>query len=235
MSLLRHLPLSAALVLALSACQPADQTAPTAAPSSPESVADATPDTTAPIAATFRCGDMLVDTLFDNTVGNVTLSINARTLVLPQAMSASGARYASEDGSTEFWNKGDEASFTLDGTTHDCRVSDETSPWSEARNRGVAFRGLGTEPFWSLEVDAGDNPQMRLDLDMGERKLVVERATGISSTPGFGGVANDGSDVVLRIAEGDCSDGMSDQVYPASIELKVGIQTLTGCGAWLQR
>lgn len=36
-----------------------------------------------------------------------------RSLTLPRAMAASGVRYA--EGDTEFWEKGGEAVFTLDG------------------------------------------------------------------------------------------------------------------------
>ena len=38
-----------------------------------------------------------------------------KTVLLTQAMSASGARYTSSDGGYEFWNKGDETSFTAPG------------------------------------------------------------------------------------------------------------------------
>lgn len=191
--------------------------------------------TPAETTAGFRCGDLLLGATFDNTAGQVTLGIDTRRLVLPQAPAASGARYADGAGN-EFWNKGDAATLTLDGTPQpDCATTTDVSPWDAARARGIVFRGLGTEPFWSVEVGSGDTPQLRAELDLGERIVVVPAASGTSSTPGFGGKAEDGSDVVLRIVDGDCSDGMSDQVYPARIELAVGGQTFTGCGAWLDR
>src|SRR5690606_40695299 len=53
-----------------------------------------------------------------------------------------------------FWNRGDAAMLTLDGTPMpDCTVTTEVSPWDEARSRGVVFRGLGNEPFWSLRSE----------------------------------------------------------------------------------
>ncbi|MGY1409759.1 MliC family protein [Luteimonas sp. A611] len=187
------------------------------------------PDST---TANFRCGDVLANARFDNARGELTLTIATRRTVLPQVMAASGARYADAQGN-EFWNKGDSATLTLGGQTLDCRVTDEVSPWDEARARGVAFRGLGTEPFWSLEVDAGPTPRMRLALDMGERPLVVAQATPLEAGEGFLGSADDGSAVELRITRGSCSDGMSDLDYPASIALTVGAETLKGCGAFL--
>ena len=40
-----------------------------------------------------------------------------KTVLLTQAMSASGARYTSSDGGYEFWNKGDETTFKAPGTS----------------------------------------------------------------------------------------------------------------------
>ncbi|WP_158636399.1 COG3650 family protein [Luteimonas marina] len=224
------------LLLALAACKPAQETPPPVAdaPVDSEAPADAAaPGMPETATARFRCGDLLVGAVFDNSTGHVTLSLGTRQVQLPQAVAASGARYADAQGN-EFWNKGDEATLALDGANHACIVTDEASPWDEARSRGVAFRGLGTEPFWSLEVDGGPVLRMRLDLDMGERKLLLPQVTALDAGEGYAGKAEDGSDVVLRITRGDCSDGMSDQTYPAAIELQVGEQTYRGCGAFLQ-
>ncbi|HRN62494.1 MAG TPA: MliC family protein [Luteimonas sp.] len=232
----RLLPL-VPLTLLLAACTPGQQPAPPAAetPVDMQPSADAAPPPMPDTAsAHFRCGDLLVGAVFDNSAGNLSLSINTRQMLLPQAVAASGARYADDQGN-EFWNKGDEATLTLDGASLACSVTDEVSPWDDARSRGVVFRGLGTEPFWSLEVDGGPVPQMRLDLAMGERKLVVAQAAALDDGKGYAGTADDGSAVSLRITDGDCSDGMSDQTYPASIALDVGTETFNGCGARLDR
>ncbi len=234
MSLFPRISLPLVLLVALAGCRP--DAGPAADPVPPAPSPDASlADGEAPLEAVYRCGDMLVEALFDNAAGNVSLSINARALVLPQTVSASGARYGGEDGADEFWTKGEEATFTLDGIRHDCRMVDETTPWAEARARGVGFRGLGTEPFWAVEVDSGDSPAMRLDLEMGGRRLLVAQASPLADGQGYVGRADDASEVVLRIAEGDCSDGMSDQVYPASVALQVGDRMLSGCGAFLDR
>jgi len=221
--ILPFLPVLAALALA--ACQPR---APAADPPAP-----AAPDLPETASADFRCGDLLVGAVFDNVAGNVTLDLDTRRLVLPRAVSASGARYADEAGN-EFWNRGDAAMLTLDGTPMpDCTVTTEVSPWDEARSRGVVFRGLGNEPFWSLEVGPGEAPDIRLALDAGERPLSVAGATALPGRAGWRGLADDGSEVELRVNRGDCSDGMSDRTYPAGIELQVGTETYTGCGAFL--
>jgi uncharacterized lipoprotein YbaY/uncharacterized membrane protein len=108
------------------------------------------------------------------------------------------------------------------------------SPWDEAKSRGIVFRGVGNEPGWFVEVGQGNATTMRATLDYGERKLEVTGATPLSSTYGYGGKTADGTLVVLRIKRESCSDGMSDERYPASAELNVGEQAYRGCGRFLQ-
>ncbi len=60
-------------------------------------------------AATFKCdaGKNISAAFYSDSVG-LSLS-DGRKMDLPRAMSASGARYANEDESFVFWNKGDTA------------------------------------------------------------------------------------------------------------------------------
>jgi len=67
------------------------------------------------IAATFVCADgTSVPATFDNEAENVTITLPDGTLTLPQVVAASGARYS--DGTTTFWNKGNEATLEVNGT-----------------------------------------------------------------------------------------------------------------------
>lgn len=50
----------------------------------------------------------------------VTLTISTRTYNLPHVISASGARYASEDESIVFWEKGKNAALTEGVNTFSC-------------------------------------------------------------------------------------------------------------------
>lgn len=110
----------------------------------------------------------------------------------------------------------------------------KTSPvWDEARKRGVAFRAVGNEPGWWVEVTDTDPPVIRAELDYGERKVEVTKAMGISSTFGFGGKTADGTDVLLRIYREACSDDMSGAAFDARAEFTVGAKTYRGCGSWL--
>jgi membrane-bound inhibitor of C-type lysozyme len=67
----------------------------------------------APVAtAVFKCdGGKSIDATFYADKVDLKLS-DGRSLTVPQAMSASGARYANADETFVFWNKGDTAFVT---------------------------------------------------------------------------------------------------------------------------
>ena len=109
-----------------------------------------------------------------------------------------------------------------------------TSPWEEAKSRDIVFRGVGNEPGWFVEVGQGTTPTIRATVDYGERTVEVAGATALSNTHGYSGKSGDGTLVVLRIKREACSDGMSDERYPASAELTVAAETYQGCGRFLQ-
>jgi len=80
-----------------------------------------------PIRALFSCaGGKTIDAAFFNVApGHVELALSdGRRLTLPQALSGSGARYASADERVVFWNKGETAFIDEQGrqTYADCRT-----------------------------------------------------------------------------------------------------------------
>ncbi len=65
---------------------------------------------------TFNCdNNKSIHALFFNEKVELTLS-DGRNMLIPQAISASGARYANQDESFVFWNKGDTAFIEENGT-----------------------------------------------------------------------------------------------------------------------
>ncbi|WP_243042023.1 MliC family protein [Dyella sedimenti] len=124
-------------LLALAGCQSSDHEAAERAAASAPSTDKPAAATSAPAAPgvaaqathvyAYQCGDLAVTGRF--TLSQVTLSYAGKTLVLPQAMSASGARYADGQGN-EFWGKGlKDATFTLAGEpARTCHGSGEELP-----------------------------------------------------------------------------------------------------------
>ena len=116
------------LALALAACAkpPVDPATRAASPDNPASpAADDGSDAGAAGAATpsgdarrvalaWDCDGRPVAADYDNAAGQVRLQIGAELLTLPQAVSASGSRYADAAGN-EFWEHQGEATLALAG------------------------------------------------------------------------------------------------------------------------
>ena len=178
---------------------------------------------------TWQCGDLRVATQIRGEALRLSGSFGDRTLT--HEPSGSGARYADGRG-TEFWGKADEAMLTLDGERQpDCQRSAAASPWETARARGAAFRAIGNEPGWSVEVASGDRPALHAELDFGARRIEVTSAA--ATAEGWRGETADGSEVVLEIRREECRDTMSGQAFPASARLRVGDASWRGCGRFL--
>lgn len=146
--------------------------------------------------------------------------MNARILFLVGASALSGCM-SERQSSSETGPPAREASTTA-------------SPWEQARERGIVFRGIGNEPGWVVEVGTGETPVLHAQLDYGERQIDVAHAQALPGGLGYAGTDGDGIDVQLQLRRGDCSDGMSDEIYPVSVQLVVGGKAYAGCGRFLQ-
>lgn len=159
------------------------------------------------------------------------LDANGHHWTLPRAPAASGVRHADAAGNA-FHSKGATATLVLAGEpARDCVPAREASPWNAALLRGVAFRAVGNEPGWFVELARGEAPRLRAKLDYGERELVVERMAPRGA--GFEGRAGE-VPVRLDIRREPCTDGMSGQRFEAGVSLRVGERAYTGCGAFLE-
>ena len=93
---------------------------------------------------------------------------------------------------------------------------------------GADFRLVGTEPVWSLRIDADQMVLSRPD----QSDLTVRHA----GPSGRDGAAEwQGEGLVARLVRKTCSDGMSDRAYHYEASVRVGDVALKGCGdseAW---
>lgn len=225
---LAAMPAFAALLVA--ACA-ADTPAP--APELARAPAGPTPPAGGAPGDTFhwQCGELGVASHYLGHADLVELSFSGRTVVLPIAVSASGARFADDRGS-EFWTRGDTASLALPGEpTRECTRSARPSPWYQAAARGVRFRAIGNEPGWLLEVGHGERPALHAELDYGERTVELQGLEPAGD--GWTGETDGGTAVAVEIERGDCSDGMSGARFEAAVQLRLGDALYRGCGAWL--
>ena len=85
------------------------------------------------------------------------------------------------------------------------------------------YHAVGTEPFWDLLIDehnitfvlSGQQP-----VEQPRPKAIVAFAGEIYQTPR----------VNVNIVHAQCSDGMSDRVYPDKVQVSVDGKQFNGCG-----
>jgi len=109
-----------------------------------------------------------------------------------------------------------------------------TKPIASSRGMSLqqapAFRCTGTEPFWSIDIsesgitfqtpDAGPvTYPFTPPINKGD---VIEFFTSLGS-------GGDQSTLKIILRPGTCSDGMSDTVYPYSVEAALDGRSLRGC------
>ena len=91
--------------------------------------------------------------------------------------------------------------------------------------QGSNYRALGTEPFWSLEI--------------GDREMVFTEANApgariVQPTPrpiiGIAGEIYQTPRINVNVVHGQCSDGMSDRVYPDRVQVRIDGRAFEGCG-----
>lgn len=160
---------------------------------------------------------------------SVHLERDLYRVVLPLAISASGARYA-RDG-VEFWDKGGVARLeTPAGEYVGCQGQPAETPWEVAALLGYDFRAVGQEPGWLAEIEEGR--RIHVLADYGE----VEFFTGEPTAGGDAGgtivyrAGSERGEVVVTVREEACADVMSGERFPRAVSLTFGERALQGCG-----
>ena len=116
-----------------------------------------------------------------------------------------------------------EATTSAEKVTPQATVTPQAAAPAPAEQRFVA---LGTEPFWSVEVTPG---QLRYSTpeDIPGAIFAAQRSADGASITYTGTL--DGKAARLRIAAGQCSDGMSDTVYAYRATFTLADLELSGC------
>ncbi len=85
----------------------------------------------------------------------------------------------------------------------------------------------GTEPFWAISIEK-DVAAYTTPENLEGSVFEVSRFAGNNGL-GFSGKL-DGADITITVTPGECSDGMSDRTYPFTATVKLGEDSLAGCG-----
>ncbi|MCB1705405.1 MAG: MliC family protein [Halioglobus sp.] len=160
--------------------------------------------------------------------GEMAVWLPDRYTVLSQVRSREGTLY--EESDVSFWRKGDDGILTVAGQSHlNCQLQPHRVPWEDARRRGVDFRGVGNEPGWHLEIQAGR--QLLFVSGYGaERTLVTEPVETCSGSVCVYSGASGSRELRVEIAEEPCVDTMSGQQFPFSVEVTFNNAHYQGCG-----
>lgn len=85
------------------------------------------------------------------------------------------------------------------------------------------YHGVGTEPFWNLIIDDRNVTFIRPE----EQPIVQPKPKVIV---GFAGEIYQTPRINVNIVHSQCSDGMSDRVYPDKVQVTVDGTRYNGCG-----
>ena len=89
----------------------------------------------------------------------------------------------------------------------------------------ATYRGIGTEPFWDLEIGRD-----MVFTDRGNNNFRVVQPTP-RPINGVAGEIYQTQRLNVNIVHSRCSDGMSDRNYPDTVQVRVDGREFRGCGA----
>ncbi|NBB51302.1 hypothetical protein GVN24_23750 [Rhizobium sp. CRIBSB] len=92
---------------------------------------------------------------------------------------------------------------------------------------GQPVRVSGTEPFWGIDIAGGTVTYSGVDRPIQTAPNpgpVVQGTMAVITT-----TTTQNNALVITLIDTDCSDGMSDRVYPLTARIEIGDETLQGC------
>lgn len=103
-------------------------------------------------------------------------------------------------------------------------------PWADAERRGMTFRGLGNEPYWTLEIGA---ERMAMITELGERRTELPFEEPVVQGARTTWRAAGGGAIVAVVERRPCTDTMSDEQFEAAVTVIFEGRTWRGCGRYL--
>ena len=89
------------------------------------------------------------------------------------------------------------------------------------------LRALGTEPFWGVTI----SPESLVysGVDQAEQTAPNPGPEVQGTTAVYASATGGGAAMVVTLVATECSDGMSDRVYPLTARVELGELSLNGC------
>jgi len=101
--------------------------------------------------------------------------------------------------------------------------------WHKAKLRGVAFRAIGQEPGWLLEITNGS--EILLETDYGQQRSSMPYVEPIVfQEERRSQFVLEEFDTLIEIRGERCTDSMSGEEFESSVTVVIADETLQGCG-----
>ena len=100
--------------------------------------------------------------------------------------------------------------------------------WHAAKLRGVAFRAIGQEPGWLLEITNGE--EVLIVTNYGQEKKSFPYVEPVEDKTARRSVFRLDANSSVLIEGKPCTDSMSGESFQTAVTLRLGEQTLEGCG-----
>jgi len=105
----------------------------------------------------------------------------------------------------------------------------ESTAWKSKKAEGIAFFGVGNEPFWNITI----NEQKSISLNLADwpKPVSFKPAKPIAAADStVYQTRNDSATLQVVIYNTFCSDGMSDNIYNNKVKVLYNDKVYQGCG-----
>ena len=174
---------------------------------------------------TFQLQEKYLDTPTDSTVVTTgTWSPSDGFIWLYKDQLVRG-RYNWSGDTLEYFSPYFKKNFTM----HKLEDVLTSSVWQNRYNDGTQLYGIGTEPFWSVEVSHADSISFLLSEWSSPVTLKASEMFHSKDSALYKGY-NDSTQLSIVVYPFFCSDGMSDIVYKNRIRVQYNRKVFEGCG-----
>lgn len=136
-------------------------------------------------------------------------------------------RYTWKGDTLQYFSPGQKKTYAMYPLT----PATENAVWQTKRKEGQQLYGVGTEPFWSVEITKEDSIIVNMpDWNAPLRVKITEA----DATRDMAEYKAEKDSLRLIVHPYFCSDGMSDFLYTQRLELVYKGQTYRGCGEFLR-
>lgn len=153
----------------------------------------------------------------------ISIETAGQRYLLQAAAAASGSRYSSADQQVEFWSKGQEATFTVQGNQAPLCVREGYLP--------SRLQARGHEPFWQIQLHGTELQLTRSE----QQQSSTLQALNLAHDQPYQWLLQSSAGWQLQITEQHCQDRSSGVWYPYQAQWQQAAQSWRGCAGEPQR